>query len=289
MTTVPFVDTHFHLHDMKRPELRYLWLERDWVHPLLGDIDPIKSQHYWIEDFMAEIRFSNVSKAIHVQAALGTPDPVDETKWLQGFANEFGYPQGIVAECHFSQPDAESVLERHVQYANVRGIRDFGPGEYLLDPAWRAGFGLLSKFNLVSCIDTRPDRAANLLNLAVAYPDVPICVEHCAVPERRDADYFRMWRRAIGTLAEAPNITMKISGLGMCDNRWTLDSLRPWIMSCIEVFGTSRVVFGSNWPVDRMYSSYPDIVNAYRTILGGFSDAEQLAMLSGNAERLFRI
>jgi predicted TIM-barrel fold metal-dependent hydrolase len=82
---------------------------------------------------------------------------------------------------------------------------------------------------------------------------------------------------------------MKISGLGMCDNRWTLDSLRPWILSCIEIFGVSRVMFGSNWPVDRMYSSYPDIVSAYRTIVGDFTAAEQLAMLSGNAERLFRI
>jgi predicted TIM-barrel fold metal-dependent hydrolase len=289
MTTVPFVDTHFHLHDMKRPELRYLWLECDSVHPLLGDIDPLKSQHYWIQDFMAEIRFSNVPKAVHVQAALGTPDPVDETKWLQAFADKFGYPQGIVAECHLNQPDAQSVLERHLQCENVRGIRDFGLGEYLLDPAWRAGFKLLSKFNLVSCIDTRPHRAANLVDLATAYPHVQICVEHCAVPERRDPDYFQMWRRAIGAMADAPNITMKVSGLGMCDGRWTLDSLRPWVLSCIEIFGTSRVVFGSNWPVDRMYSSYPDIVNAYRTILGGFSDAEQLAMLSGNAERLFRI
>jgi len=289
MPTVPFVDTHFHLHDLKRPELRYIWLERDWVHPLLGDIDALKSQHYWIQDFLAEIRFSNVPKAIHVQAALGTVDPVNETQWLQAFARQFGYPHAIVAECHLNQPDAQAVLERHLQYENVRGIRDFGPGEYLLDPSWRAGFKLLGKLNLVSCIDTRPERAAQLFDLATAHPDVQICVDHCALPQKRDKVYFQMWRQALGTLAGAHNITMKISGLGMCDPRWTLDSLRPWILSCVEIFGPARVVFGSNWPVDRQYSSYPDLVNAYRTILGGFSDAEQLAMLSGNAERLFRI
>jgi predicted TIM-barrel fold metal-dependent hydrolase len=289
MATVPFIDTHFHLHDMKRPELRYLWLERDWIHPLLGDIDALKSQHYWIQDFIAEIRFSNVPKAVHVQAALGTSDPVDETRWLQAFADEFGYPQAIVAECHLNQPDAQSVLERHVEYDNVHGIRDFGPGDYLLDPAWRAGFKLLGKYNMVSCIDTRPEHAAKLVDLAEAHPDVQICIDHCALPVKRDADYFEMWRKAIGDMANAPNITIKISGLGMCDNRWTIESLRPWILSCIEVFGTSRVVFGSNWPVDRMYSSYPDVVTAYRTIVGDFTAAEQLAMLSGNAERLFRI
>ena len=98
MARIPFVDTHFHLHDMKRPELRYAWLEPDAVHPFLGNIDAIKAQHYWIEDYIAEIRFSNVPKAIHVQAALGIKDPVDETRWLQGFADKSGYPHGIVAE-----------------------------------------------------------------------------------------------------------------------------------------------------------------------------------------------
>ena len=91
---------------MKRPELRYAWLEPDAVHPFLGNIDAIKAQHYWIEDYIAEIRFANVPKAIHVQAALGIKDPVDETRWLQGFADKSGYPQGIVAECHLAEPDA---------------------------------------------------------------------------------------------------------------------------------------------------------------------------------------
>jgi len=110
MARIPFVDTHFHLHDMKRPELRYAWLEPDAVHPFLGNIDAIKAQHYWIEDYIAEIRFANVPKAIHVQAALGIKDPVDETRWLQGFADKSGYPQGIVAECHLAEPDAGAVL-----------------------------------------------------------------------------------------------------------------------------------------------------------------------------------
>ena len=65
-------------------------------------------------------------KAIHVQAALGTADPVNETRWLQAFADKTGYPHGIVAECHLADQDAGAVLERHMHYANVRGIRDFG-------------------------------------------------------------------------------------------------------------------------------------------------------------------
>lgn len=289
MAAIPLVDTHFHLHDLKRPELRYAWLEPDFIHPFLGDIDPLKSQHYWIEDYISEIRFANVPKAIHVQAALGTADPVNETKWLQGFADHAGYPHAIIAECHLAQRDAETVLGRHMQYCNMRGVRDFGDGDYMMDPAWRAGFKLLGPARLVSCIDTRPSRLAMLRDLADIYPDVQICVDHCAIPEKRTDEYFHMWRAAINDLAKAENVYMKISGLGMHDRRWTVASLRPWVLGCIEAFGVSRVVFGTNWPVDRMFSSYPDIVDAYATIIAGFAPAEQRAMFSENAERLFRI
>jgi predicted TIM-barrel fold metal-dependent hydrolase len=286
---ITFVDTHFHLHDLKRPELRYAWLERDAVHGFLGNIDALKAQHYWIDDYIAEIRFANVPKAVHVQAALGTADPVDETKWLQAFADTTGYPHGIVAECHLADADAEAALERHMRYANVRGIRDFGRDRYLVDPAWRAGFKFLDRHNLVSCIDTRIHLFDDLLDLAAAFPNIRICVDHCGIPEARDEAYFRRWSAAIGKLARADNVVMKISGLGMMDRLWTVDSFRPWVLGSIEAFGVDRVVFGTNWPVDRMFSSYPDVINAYAKIISGFSRDEQTAMFSGNAEKLFRI
>ena len=116
-----------------------------------------------------------------------------------------------------------------------------------------------------------------------------VCVDHCAFPQARDDDYFQMWRRAMKELAEVPTIHMKVSGLGMCDPRWTVESIRPWVLSSIEIFGPGRIVFGTNWPVDRMYSSYPDLINAYAEIISGFSTDEQTAMFSRNAEALFRI
>jgi len=90
-------------------------------------------------------------------------------------------------------------------------------------------------------------------------------------------------------LSRVDNIVMKISGLGMMDPRWTIDSLRPWVLECIEAFGVKRVVFGSNWPVDRLFSSYPDLINAYARIIADFSTDEQIQMFSRNAETLFRI
>lgn len=289
MVELAFVDTHFHLHDLKHPTLRYGWLQPDAVHGFLPDTDPLKSQRYRIKDYLAEVRFANVLKAVHVQAAVDTPDPVDETAWLQAFADQTGYPQGIVAECHLARPDAAAVLDRHLKYKNVRGIRNFGEGNYLVDPAWRRGFVELAPRNLVSCIDTRIERADDILDLARAFPDTKLCIDHCAIPMQRDGPYFRKWRQAMTVMASSPNVTMKISGLGMCDPLWTVESIRPYVLGSIEAFGTDRVVFGTNWPVDRMYSSYPDVINAYAEIISGFSHDEQVKMFSGNAEILFRI
>ena len=289
MADIPFVDTHFHLHDMKHPQLRYGWLEPDAVHGFLPDTDPLKSQHYFIKDYIAEIRFANVPKAVHVQAAVNTPDPVVETAWLQAFADKTGYPQGIVAECHLARPDAAQVLDRHLKFANVRGIRNFGDGRYLIDPAWRSGFAELGPRNLVSCIDTRVELADDILDLARSFPEIQICIDHCAIPLGRNAASFQRWRAAMDVMAKSPNVTMKISGLGMGDPLWTVDSIRPYVLGSIEAFGADRVVFGTNWPVDRMFSSYPDLINAYAEIISGFSRPEQTAMFSGNAERLFRI
>jgi predicted TIM-barrel fold metal-dependent hydrolase len=289
MARIPFVDTHFHLHDMRHPDLRYAWLEPQAVHPRLGDISAIKSQAYRIDDFIAEIRFSNVPKAVHVQAALGTEDPVEETRWLQAFADRTGYPQAIVAECHLDRAGAQEVLERHKQYRNLRGIRDFGPPDCLSNSAWLAGWRLLARYGLVSCLDVRFTGFAEVVAMASTSPDTLICVDHCGIPESRAPEYFASWGAAMRFLATADNVYMKISGLGMCDNRWTIDSFRPWIETCIEAFGTDRVVFGTNWPVDRMYSSYPDVINAYATIISTYTEPEQTAMFSGNAERLFNI
>ena len=109
------------------------------------------------------------------------------------------------------------------RYANVRGVRDFGKGRYLVDTAWRAGFKHLKRHNLVSCIDTRIQHFDDLIDLAAAFPDTMICVDHCAIPEARDDDYFKRWSSAMRALAKADNVVMKISGLGMMDRRWTVE------------------------------------------------------------------
>ncbi len=289
MSRLPFVDTHVHYWDLKDPDLKYVWLEPDWVHPILGDIDGLKVLKYMAEQYVAETRFQNVSKCVHVQAAIGIADPVEETRWLQVQADRTGFPHGIVAHCDLTSPDASETLARHLEYANMRGVRDFGQGDYLVDPDWQRGYGLLGPLDLVFCLDVLPENLGKARALAEQHPDVVLCIDHAGFPRARDAEYFEMWKRGMADAAGAENVVCKVSGLGMCDNAWTVDSIRPWVLACIESFGTERTFFGTNWPVDRLYSSYGDVVDAYAEIIGDFSEAEQEALFSRNAERIFRI
>jgi predicted TIM-barrel fold metal-dependent hydrolase len=259
------------------------------VHPLLGNIDEIKTPLYGADQFIAETRFANVEKAVHVQAAIGIDDPVKETRWLQAFADRVGFPHGIVAHCDLVAGDADAVLARHAEHPNFRGVRDFGQGDYLVDAAWQRGYALLEQYDAVCCLDCVWEGFGKARALAERFPAITLCLDHCGFPRSRDDEYFRHWRAALVDLAGAPNVVVKISGLGMYDNRWTVDSLRPWVLSCIEAFGVERSFFGTNWPVDRMYSSYGDVLDAYEAIIADFAPAERTALFAGNAERVFRI
>jgi predicted TIM-barrel fold metal-dependent hydrolase len=286
---LPFVDTHVHYIDLTHPKLHYAWLQPESVHTTLGDIDGLKVAKYTADHYIAETRFQNVKKCIHVQAAIGIADPVDETAWLQEQANRTGFPNGIVAHCDLAEPDAEETIERHLQYANVRGIRDFGRGDYLVDETWQKGYARLAKHDLVFCVDPRPELLPKIRALLDKVPDVVLSVDHAGFPSRRDDDYFQMWKRGMEEVAGAPNAVVKISGLGMGDPKWTVDSLRPWVETCIDVFGVERSFFGTNWPVDRLFSAYGDVVDAYAAIIDGYSEADQEALFSKNAERIFRV
>jgi len=285
-----FVDTHLHFWDLDEPDLHYSWLMPDGEDPLFGKrLEELKGTKYLADDYIAETRGANVTKAIHVQAAIGTTDPVSETKWLQAAADRTGFPHAIVAYANLKDPAVAQELERHCRYANTRGIRDFSEGDYLVDPDFQRGYALLEAFDLVASISVTWEAMAKARDLAGNFPGVPLVLDHCGEPSARDDAYFTNWRQGMRTLAEAENVVCKISGLGMADNDWTIHSIRPWVLACIEIFGPDRCIFGTNWPVDNPYSTYDALIDAYTQLIADFSDAEQTAMFSKNAEQLYRI
>ena len=290
MDKLEFVDSHVHFYDMQHPELVYGHWQPGVPHPVLGEqIQRLAERNYLAEDYIAETRNANVTKAIHVQAAIGSPDPVTETEWLQAAADRTGFPQAIVAHADLRDPGVEAVLERHCASPNMRGIRDFSHGDYLVAPDFHRGFALLEKYNLISSIAVGWQDMGKLRDLANAFPNITIVVDHTGLPEERTDEYFELWKGGMATAATCANIRWKISGLGMSDQTWTVDSIRRWVLASIETFGVDRCIFGTNWPVDWLWSTYDNQIDAYTQTISGFSQNEQVALFSKNAENLYRI
>ncbi len=288
MADLEFTDTHVHFWDRRLPELGgYSWLDPEAEHPQLGDYGALKAARYWADDFLAETRYQNVGRVVHVQAALGIPDPVEETKWLQAFADRLGVPQGIVGFVDLASPDAGETIRRHKEYANLRGIRDLRYDDYLTSEEWERGYAALEEHGLICCDDPMVEVMTDATRLVERHPEITYCIDHAGFPRRRDSEYFDEWRAGMRKLARLPNTVVKISGLGMCDHAWTVESWRPWVLECIEAWGTERSCFGTNWPVDRLFSSYGDVLDAYRELIADLTHDEQVALFSGNANRLF--
>lgn len=293
MTTdrLPIVDTHVHLWNLAHPELRWNWVDTGDDHPILGDIDPIKMRAFEMKHLNAETRFAGIDAFVHVQAAIGSADPVEETRWLTAMAREWPQLRGIVGHVDLGERDAEQVLDRHGESPLFRGVRDFAIEPYLAagvpDPVFESSLALLARRGLVLDLDCGYPAMPAARAMAERHPDLVVVLEHLGFPRRRDDDYAAAWRRAMTDLAAAPNVVCKISGIAMTDPLFTPESLSPWLRHCLEAFGPDRCMVGSNWPLDRLCSSYDVIMDFYRAGVSGLTAEERRRVLSGTARRVY--
>ena len=289
--TIPFIETHHHLWELDR--FPYEWLRDPGTvghNQRLGDYKMLRTD-WGIERLLKEFYGSNVIKSVHVEGDSRAADPVAETAWLQAIADRYGFPHAIVVFCDLQRDGAEQQLARHVESKNTRGVRIREHPDDPDAPAFRRAYAALERYNLSYELNASPGKLISGRDVANAYPRIQMILGHAGFPLERTREYFARWRREISALAEARNVACKISGLGMVDHDWTVESIRPWVLHCIEAFGVDRAMFGTNWPVDVLYSTYLRQIDAYRSILttAGFSREDQEKLLFRNAERFYRI
>ena len=197
--------------------------------------------------------------------------------------------------------NVEQVLEGHARHKNLRGIRhavNWHPDtrktyvnrpDLIRTEAWRRGFGLLRRFGLSFDLQLYPAQMVGAAALAHAYPDVLIILNHAGMPVDRDEEGLRLWRRGMQQLATADNVVVKISGLGTVDPKWTVESIRPFVLQTIEAFGVARSMFASNFPVDKLFSDFDTLYAAFHEITAGFSVEERRMLFHDNAARYYRL
>jgi len=285
------VDAHHHLWDLGRNSYPWLQAEPD-PEAMIGDYSGIR-RDYLVTDFVADGKPAGVVRSVHVQAEWDPDDPVGETRWLQQVADQHGFPHAIVASARLEAPRVDDVLNAHTSFANMRGIRqmlDRGEGLHLIgERGWERGLARLPAHRLSFDLQVNPDQLVASADLAGRHRDLLFILNHCGMPQERSPDAFELWRTGLRRLAEQPNVVAKVSGLGMFDHTWSVDSIRPYVEEMLDVFGVERCLFGSNFPVDRLYSSYQTLAEAYRVLVDGLSADEQRAFFYENAVKVYRL
>lgn len=301
MDTIPKIDAHHHLWDVDGD--RYPWLvSPDPVQRVYGDSARLRF-NYRLDDFLRDTDGAGVVKSVHVQTGWDPADPVGETAHLQAIAdgNPGGFPHAIVAAAELQQPDVERVLERHCAHPNMRGIRAClnwhdvplyrwaDRPDVMRDEAWRRGYRLLARYGLSFDCQIYPHQADDAAALADLAPDTPLIVLHAGMPIDRSAEGLGLWRSGLALLAARPNVAIKFCGLSMLIHDWTADLMRDFALPVIDAFGPDRVMFASNFPVDRLKGGYRAYFDAYGRAVADFPFAERRAMFHNNAARLYRL
>lgn len=294
------VDAHMHLWDLQK--ISYPWLTPPLPVGITGDVSPI-AQSYGLDDYLRDAsgaRDIHVRKIVHIEAGAAASASLDETRWLESIAQARGYPQAIIASAQLESPDVEALLAQQASHPHVRGIRQilnwhpdplktYTPRDLLADPAWERGFALLARHGFSFDLQIYPAQMPAAAALAGRHPDIPLILNHTGMPVDRGAAGLEAWQEGMRGLAQHPNVFVKISGLAMLDWSWSLESLRPFVLGTIDTFGPERCLFGSNFPVDRLFGSFERYYEAYLSLLAGMSATERARMLATNAERIYRI
>lgn len=288
-------DPHIHLWDLSTG--LYPGLEKPSV-GFIGSNAPI-ARSYLLPEYLQEGGTGiEIAAAVHVEAF--PTDPLAELAHVQEMANLSPIPLAIVAGADLTQPDVGELLDRMLTYPALRGIRQvlnqhpnptftYVSRNLLADPALASGLIELERRQLRFDLQIYPHQVAGILPLLEAAPDLEVILNHAGMWVDRTADGWRAWKTALRDLAAHPLVNVKISGLGMFDVKWTPASIRPLILETIEAFGTDRVMFASNFPVDKLFSDFPSLWLAFAEAVGDQAPSVQEALFCTNARRMYAI
>ena len=302
MDNIQIVDAHHHLWDLNNERTKYSWLMVKEGEAFFGDYAAIR-KNYLLEDYLEDSKNQNIIKSVHVQAEHDDDKPVNETAWLQNLADTHSsnLPSAIVAYADFSKNNISEVLDTHQEYKNTRGIRQIlsynkeepkyshASEDFMKNSVWIENFKNIRNRNLSFDIQIYKHQMQDAVNLATKYDDILFILNHTGEPCYQTEEYIHSWNENMKKLASCENIVAKISGLGMFDPQWTIDSTRIFIEKTIQIFGIDRCMFASNFPVDKIFNTFDKYWNSFKEITKDYSENDKKLLFSSNAEKYYRI
>lgn len=269
----------------------HLWDPGTHYYPWLCDAQPIAFRYgeyralrrpYLPADYRADAAGWAVQRTVYIEAEWDPRDPGGEMDFIARLRNEFATPTVAVAQAWLDAEDCPAVLEAHARRWFVRGVRHKPQAGQMGDARWRSGYARLAPLGLHFELQAPWRQLGEAARLARDFPETMIVLNHAGLPLAGERE---PWRAAMAALARLPNVSVKISGLGNLSGAHRRDA----VLAVIDLFGTARAMFASNYPVDSLRTSFDAIFSGFDDATRELAEAERRGLFHDNAVRIYRM
>jgi L-fuconolactonase len=279
MTNNWIVDSHQHFWQVGR-------FDYPWMSPSLG----VLYKDYLPDQLEPILSASGVSKTVLVQAS----NSLEESRWLLELADANSFIAGVVGWVDLQSPEVDRQLDeltRHPKFKGVRHLVESEPDDdWLVQPDVLRGLNRLAAGDLSYDLLVHTRHLKHVSKVAESCPELSLVVDHLAKPPIK-AGEISTWLSELKPVAAKSGVYCKLSGLVTEANweSWTIDDLRPYVQSALELFGPKRMMFGSDHPVCLLAASYERVLDSFQEILKDLSDEQRADIFANNATSFYRL
>ncbi len=268
------IDAHHHLWDLNAVD--YPWLMEKGKKRFFGDPTPIQ-RNYLIDEHIKLAAALGFKASVHIQ--VGAADGLEEAKWVNKIVSENqSWPMAQVAFCDLSGDQREIHLDELQKLSSVVGVRQIigrspaedsssKTNELLTSDSFMKGLQSISDRGLSFDLQIIPELSEPCAAVFSQFPNLQVILCHAGSPYNRTEEGITSWSSDLNHLSKLSNVSCKLSGLGMFDHNWTQATVAPIVTTVMEQFGSARVMFGSNFPVDSLSSSFKALFERLTSIV----------------------
>jgi len=290
------VDAHHHV--WRRADLP--WLDGPMQPRIFGTYEPIR-RDYTVAEFLDDLAGTGVARSVYVQANWRPDRFEDEVAWVQDCARRTGWPHAIVGYADLTVPDARPQLDRLRRYPLMRGIRmqlhwHANPQyrfaarpDLVADPAVIANARHLAELGWVLELQVFAAQMTAACRLVDACPGTTFALQHAGMLEDATPAGRAAWRAGMAELARRPNVAAKLSGLGTFIHRNDPAHVAAIVRETVGLFGAERCLFGSNFPIEKLWTSYGTLLAAHQAATAALPPADRRAIWGETAMRVYRL
>ena len=289
------VDSHHHIWRVRDQP----WLTGPMVPRIFGPYEPIK-RDYLIDEYIGDATSAGITESVYVQTNWPLDRVVDEVRWLERVHQETGWPMAIVGAVDMFSPDAPEVMQKQASLSSiVRGTRlqlhwherpEFrfaSAPDRMKDAVFRDNIAVLSDFGWHFELQVFPEQMAVAADLVDAFPRTTFVLVHAGMLISTEEHTVRAWQNGMRELATLPNVVVKLTGQGTFVHRVDPELISLVTRRVLEWFSPRRAMFGSNFPVEKIWTELPPLVAAWRETVADLPLAHQAAIFADNARRVY--